>query len=383
MKPTPTKQPIQAQAPAAPAPAVEAVAEPEVNRDLVLPRPTPELNPRNRVLADIAKRANADADAAAQESVPVTGDDGEPVAAEPAAAPEAAADAAPAEAEEPAAEAAPPVLPTVSEAPKPAGIDPNAEYEFEVDGQKVKLKGSQVLGRVQKGEAADFRLHLATKLLEEAKKQQNQAQGQPSAQADATPSAKAASAPDVDEAQLAQAIQYGTPEQAAEALRQLRKQNASTVTADGLQAFLAQQLPRMVSDQIAFSDATRFVQTEYADIMRDPYLKELFLAQEKKLRTAGDQRGYRDLYQAIGDDIRTHFKLPKPGAPAVAAPVAKPTPAAPTLEQRKEAKAAAPAAPRLAASRLEGGGAVQKPKSREDTIRWMQESRGHRPINRI
>ena len=51
----------------------------EVKNDLVLLAPTPELNPRNQILKDIAERANADADRDAVETIRSVDDDGEEV----------------------------------------------------------------------------------------------------------------------------------------------------------------------------------------------------------------------------------------------------------------------------------------------------------------
>ena len=67
MKPTP-QQPAKTQPAAAPAPASAPATE---QHDLVMLAPTPELNPRNRAAAEIAQRANADADTSAKDVLPV------------------------------------------------------------------------------------------------------------------------------------------------------------------------------------------------------------------------------------------------------------------------------------------------------------------------
>jgi hypothetical protein len=382
MKTIPTKQPQQA-APA-PAAASAAPAAPEpVNTDLIRPAPTPDLNPRNRAAADIAKRANQDADAAASESVPEG--DGETMPAETTAtaAPQvsqqvtepAETEAAPAAAAEPASpEPAPEAAPAA--APATPGIDPNAEYDIVVDGQPMKLKGSQILSRVQKSEAADYRLQLASKLFEEAKRAAGM-QAQPPAQG-AAPHQQAPSQPaQLDEAQLAQLIQFGTSEQATEAIKALRAQRPDVVTQQDLQQFLRQGVSQQVRLEIMFAEGKSLVEKEYGDLLADPYLSKLFFVRENELRKAGDTRAHVELYKEIGEDIRKHFNRPSASRPAAPAPA---QPATPSLAAKLAAKVAAPAAPKLASARLDGGSQVQKPKSREDIINEMRTARGQHAL---
>jgi hypothetical protein len=348
-----------------------STAEPETpNRDLILPKPTPELNPRNRVMAEIAARANVDADEAAKETVQAVDDEGNEVAAEAATEPSAPSNDT--EGVEPQAEAASPAV----EAPAPSGVDPEAEYEIEIEGQLTKVKGSQIIdaGRrtLQKETAADYRLQLATQAYNEAQRQLAAAK-QPAQPAQPAPEP-------ITDLQLAELVQFGTKEQAAAAIAEVRRRDPSALTTEGMQQFMSAQLPRIVDRQLEFREATRFVQNEYGDLLTDPYLRQLFFVEEDRLRKAGDQRGYTDLYKAIGDGIRKHFNRPKaPGSPV--APTASAAPAK-TLEQRQAAKAAAPAAPRLASARLEGGATQQKPRSREEIIEQMRRSRGQDSLTR-
>lgn len=382
------------QAPA-PAAAVKAAPPPpppaESNHDLVLLKPTPELNPRNRLMAEIAARSNAQADVDAAETVQSVDDDGNPVSAAPATPdPDQTVDEPtpgdPADGTPPVAapEVTPEVAVAAAPAPAPAqaapdGIDPNADYELVVDGKPMKVKGSQIVdaGRraLQKETTADYRLQLATQTLEEAKR--IAAQLKPTPEAPAAPAA-------LDEASLAQMIQFGTPEQAAEAVKALRTQRPDTVTTQGLQQFLTTNLPAVVDAQLAFREAANHAKKEYGDLLADPYLSQLWYMKEDQMRKAGDVRAYGELYTAIGDDLRKHFNRPKPTtglapAPAAAAPT---QPAAPTLAQRQAAKAAAPAAPRLAAARMEGGADAVKPKTREEIIEQMRKARGQDSLQR-
>lgn len=363
---------VQAVEPPAPAPSTE------VNKDLVQPKPTPELNPRNRVMAEIAARSNKQADVDAQDAAETVDDEGNEVEPPPSteeAASDQEAEAAPAETPAPAES---PAAAAESTVPAASTVDPDAEYTIEIEGRPMKVKGAQIIdaGRrtLQKETAADYRLQLATAALEEARRQAAAVQqAAPTAQAPAP----------ITDIQLAELVQFGTKEQAAAAIAEIRRRDSSAVTAEGLQQFMTAQLPKVVDRQLDFREATRFVQNEYGDLLADPYLRQMFFWKEDSLRKAGDQRGYTDLYKAIGDDLRKHFNRPKAGVQTSAAPTSQPAAPAPTREQRQAVKAAAPAAPRLASARLDGGAGLPKPKTREEIIEGMRRSRGQDSLNRI
>lgn len=328
----------------------------------------PKLNPRNQAFAEIAKRANERQDANAAEPMPPVDGQAPPQdepelsvedAAAQANAASEAADKAEGEPQEAASDPAPKAGP-----PDPNAIDPNKDYDLTVDGKPLKVKGSKIIEAgfrtFQKESAADYRLELATKTLREA--QQIASQAKPIQEAIQTP-------PEINDLQLAELIQFGTKEQAADALKLLRQQNPATVTKDGLQTYMREQLPHFVQAQMLFQQAAQFAQSEYGDLLNDPYLKPLFLMKEEEFRKAGDQRPPMELYKSIGEDIRKHFNRPKS------------TPTVTSMEARKEAKAKAPAVPRLASSRL-GGEATQKPKTREEIIDGMRKARGQTSLSR-
>lgn len=353
---------------AAPAPAPEAPASEK--HDLVILAPTPDLNPRNRAMAEIAKRSNADSDAAAKETIALEGEEPQALEAPPPA--EAQEPEADPEATVPQAEPAAPA--SAAPAAAQSGIDLNADYDFVIDGKPVKLKGSQITARVQKGESADYRLELASRLLKEA--EQRASQQQLPAQGATRAQPQASQQPALDEAQLANMIQFGTQEQAAQAIKALRSQRPDTVTQQGLQSFMVQQLPRIVESQLAFRDGLALAKSQYADIIEDPYLRQLFFFKENEARKAGDTRPHVELYKAIGEDLRKHFNRPAPSAASAAAPTAQ----AAQRDQKLAAKAAAPAAPRLASVRLEGGDTSAKPKTREEVIEQMRRNRGQQSL---
>ena len=280
---------------------------------------------------------------------------------------------------EPVAEEATPVAETATETPAtepaaPAPIDPNAEVELIVAGKHVKVKASQVqeagVRALQKDFAADQKLELATKLLEEAKRR---AEGQPPVPTGAQPAAHPASAvQEKSDGELAELLQFGTKEQAATAIAEIRRRDAGAVTQDGLKEFIAKELPAAVSSHLAFHSAVTEAQSSYKDIFADPYLTSLFHMEEHKARQAGDARPHAELYKAIGDGIRTHFKLQAPAAPG------------PTLAEKQATKAAMPSVPKLASTRIENTAPAPKTReeAREGVIAKMQATRGQGKLNK-
>lgn len=333
----------------------EADSSGEVKNDLVRLPATPELNPRNQILADIAARSNEESDQNANETVDTMDEDGNITSA-------ITDDKNPIveEKEEQVEETTkePVVEQTTTPVVAPA-FDPDQEYDLVVNGKPMKVKGSQILERgkmaLQKETAADQKLELASRLLQEV-------------QAKVAPPAQAVEKPvSLSDEQLAEIIQYGTKEQAAQAIAELRKAGQSSETA---QLMMAKHLPQVVSDQLAFHEAAKFVQNEYGDLLTDPYLKQLFFMRENQLRQTGDSRPYVELYKSIGEELRTHFNKPKT-TPGTQQPAPK------TMEEKVAAKAAAPAAPKLASARMEGKGEAKAP-SREEIIAQMQKARGQR-----
>ncbi len=336
-----------------------ALEKAEDRNELISVAPTPDLNPRNQILREIAERSNTDADKNASETTDVIDDDGNIV------------DAAPIEQEEQPVEEStvnesqdeqPAAVEAEASAPAPvqSQFSPDQEYELIVNGRPMKVKGSQIIERgrmaLQKESAADQKLELASRLLQEVQ-QKIAPQPAPAVEEQST----------LSDEQLAEIIQYGTKEQAAAAIAELRRAGRSSEDA---QQMMAKQLPHVVSDQLAFHEAARFVQSEYGDLLTDPYLKQLFFMRENELRQTGDRRTYIDLYKHIGDDLRAHFNRPKT-TPSASQPAPK------TMEQKVAAKAAAPAAPKLASARMEGKGEVKAP-TREEIIAKTQIARGQR-----
>lgn len=320
------------------------------------PAPTPELSPRARAEREVWARSNKDR--AIEAAIPLPPVAGQEEAAAPA--PEK-----PAEGEKPVEEAAKP-----DEAGSVSTQADDPEVELIVNGKPTKFKQSQIVdaGRrtLQKDAAADMKLEIASKLLREAEERVGK---QPPSQEGAQPPAEPQKAvQEKSDADLAELLQYGTKEQAASAIAEIRRRDSGAVDQKGLQEFISRQLPDLVTSQLAFHTAVREAQAEFKDIFADPHLTTLFHVQEHRLRQAGDARPHAELYKEIGAGIRSHFKLPVPSKDT-----------GPTLEQKRDLKAATPAVPRAAAARVDPGDAGKKvtpEEARERALEALRKSRG-------
>lgn len=335
-------------------------------------KPNPQDNPRNIALAEIAASSAKKHGVDAAETAPSIDDDGNitpapaPAVAEPA--------------EEPATvEVAPeatiaPVEVAPLAAPQPDAIDPGKMYKVKVDGQEMEVPGKAIIDAgyrtFQKETAADFRLKMASELLREAEAkvrtatQSSAAVTQPATQASQIPQVQ-----DKSDAEIANALQFGTPEQAAEAASILR--GRGTQSQEEIQKFVAQTVRTTTKDELQFQDALNYVQTEFKDLLGNAHLKDLFFLKENQARAAGDRRPYKDLYKAIGEDLRTAFKMTATSASASAAP----TPTG-TVAARQALKRETAPVPRTAASRLSEAAETGKVKTPAEIIAGMAAQRG-------
>lgn len=329
-------------------------------------RPDPKKNPRNIILEEIAKGVHAQHEKEAAEQVPLIDDDGNITL------PEGAPPAEETPAEDASAESGShPSPPQEPAAAAPADkqlepIDPNKLYRVKIDGQEVEVPGKAIIDAgfrtFQKETAADFRLRLASQLLEEA-----EARVRAATPKDAPPAEKPSEK--LTDEQLAHAIQFGTAEQAAAALKELR--GRPSVTEERVASIVDARARRIAQDEIQFQEALSFVQSEYADLLANDYLRRLFLLEENRRRAPrerggeGDTRPYKELYRAIGEDLRKAFGLAKPaGGP--------PKPAANPREQRKQEMVPVP---KTAAARMKESEG-QKAPSVSEVIAKMAAARG-------
>lgn len=349
-------------------------------------KPDPAKNPRNIALAEIAKTVAKQHEIEFSETADSIDDDGNITPAKPAeAAPPAEeqpleqppsetppAEAAPQPPEEPAPAKAP-------AAPSQDAVDPEKEYEVTVDGQKMRVKGKAIIDAgfrtFQKETAADYRLKVATELLDEAEKRMRGATPPGAPPADATPKGRT-------DLEIAHDLQYGTAEQAAAALAELGKRNV--VTPEQVQAFASQQARLAAQDEYQFQEAKKFVENEYGDLLSNDYMRRLFFTEESRRRAPkerggeGDRRPYREVYQTIGEDLRKAFNMPKKAAPSQSAPTPSGTAAA-----RQERKAATPPVPRTAATRLAEAADQAKAKTPSEIIAEMAAKRGKSQLSTL
>ncbi len=338
----------------------------EGNNDPDYRKPNPQDNPRNISLNEIAKTVADQHAASAGETAPSIDDDGTVTPAAEAPSTEAATFPDEPAATEPAAPAA-----EVPASTQPDAIDPAKMYKVKVDGQEMEVPGKAIIDAgyrtFQKETAADFRLKMASELLRDA---QQQAQSRSAATvATPPPAAVVQQVTEKTDADLANALQFGTPEQAAEAASILRGRGA--VSQEEIQKFVAQQVRVTTKDELQFQDALNFVQTEYKDLLGNAHLKDLFFLRENQARAAGDKRTYKDLYKAIGDDLRSAFKMTTASASANAAPTPTGTAAARQALKRETAPV-----PRTAASRLNEAAETGKVKTPAEIIAGMAAARG-------
>lgn len=337
-------------------------------------KPNPQDNPRNIALREIAKTVAAKHVVEAAETAPTIDEEGNitpPPGETPPNEPPAPAEVL---AEEPSPEGPPPAEQPAPAAP--AAIDPLQDYDVVVDGQKMKVKGKAIIDAgyrtFQKETAADFRLQMASELLKEA---QAKAQGTPSPEAPPKPEAPKGKT----DAELANALQFGTPEQAAEALSEMRGRGA--VSPEQVQQFASQQARIAAQDELQFQDAMKFVQSEYADLLSNDYIKRLFFVEENRRRAPkdrggeADRRPYKELYRTIGDDLRTALKIPKQAASSPS----QPTPPG-TVAARQARKAETPPVPRTAATRLGEAAAAAKVATPSEIIAAMAAKRGQNQL---
>lgn len=277
-----------------------------------------------------------------------------------------------------------PDAPAAEPAPAaPEPFDPTKEYDIVVEGQTIKVPGSRIIemgkATLQKETAADYKLTLASNLLEEANRR-IAAAGAPPVK-DATPPAPT---PDPEQAtkealELAKAIQFGTQEQAAEAIRKLAARTGQPgITGEQVMGFMQQHMPAIIRDNMQFETALAWAQDEYKDLLQNDYLKRMFFAEEDRRRQMPDSAKlpYKDLYRAIGEDLRKAFGVQK----AVPPSPTKPAPA-PTLPAKQAVKAAAPTVPPTAAARLSDAPAPQRPKSVEEIVAATRAARKQPPLN--
>ncbi|HEY6019753.1 MAG TPA: hypothetical protein VIY48_07580, partial [Candidatus Paceibacterota bacterium] len=106
---------------------------------------------------------------------------------------------------------------------------------------------------------------------------------------------------------LAHAIQFGTEDQAAEAVAKLY--GGIRPSQEEIRGIVQQQVLQATPEVMKFQEANNFVRTNYPEIFADPLLEQQFMLSENARRQSGDARPHKDLYKELAETMVTKFKL--------------------------------------------------------------------------
>lgn len=155
--------------------------------------------------------------------------------------------------------------------------------KIKVNGVEMDLT-PEMIERAQKVTAADQYLAEAARIRRDAEQQNT---GRPSAQ-------DAGSQVEEDDLALARALQMGSEEDAAAAIRAIRQKSPSLSRDEVVTA---------AKDAIAMDDAVAWFQSEYDFIWKDPKLTALAMQRDQELLQS-ENLSYRDRYAKIGNELR-------------------------------------------------------------------------------
>lgn len=176
-------------------------------------------------------------------------------------------------------------------------------YKLKVNGKEVELSEEEMIARAQKVEAAD-------QYLAEAKRQAEALR----ATAAAPPPAGEQSADTLsdEDLALARALQVGSEEEAAKAIRALRQKPgpAPSINMDAL--------AQKVEADMDFKANAKWFQESYPELFADPDYMTLVLKRDQEMLSENNAKGivqpYKDRYAKIGDEIRKKFGINVDGA---------------------------------------------------------------------
>jgi len=309
--------------------------EPVVQSDEDAPTPEPRNEPRRLAMEEIERR---DLQTKGIAEPPVEEPPAEPAATEP------AAEAPP--------EAAPPEAPP--EAPQVVRVKVDGQ-EFDVPKADVDAAGG--VNAYQRERASENRLKKTNEALAEARRAQAALvqmiqKQQPPQQ---TPDQFLASKIDV--------IRYGSPEESAQALREVIERSNPRID----QNAITQQAVNKMQQTIAVSE----FQKEFADVVGTPLALKLATTLETErlaqMEKAGHTPVWSGFYRQIGNEVRS--VIGKPSQPATT--TGNPSPVPSDKEARKASIVNLPTAAARAAPPAES-----KPETRDDILREMRKSRG-------
>lgn len=305
--------------------------------------PTPEKNPRKKLMDELAERDMERRGVKEEDETP-----------EPA---KVAAPAAPVEAAAPVPEVVPPVA-----------SEPIKTVRVKVDGQEFDAPLAEVeeaggVSAYQRIKAADNRLQKANETLAQTRQtqaaiaewiQKNQTQKEP---------------PVTDAAFIASKIdtvRFGTPEESAAAMQEILARSTPKYEPDQL---VARAVSAINQDQAE----RRFVD-EFSDVVKVPLLLKLTiqLKNERLAQLKAPPPDWGEWYRTIGNEVRGAIgrqSQPASASPESAAPSG--TTSAPDKEARKASIVNLPTAAARAALPE-----ADKPESRDDLLNWARKTRG-------
>lgn len=259
-----------------------------------------------------------------------------------------------------AAAAVPAEAPAETPAPEPKKFKVEVKGQVaEVDEQAVIEAGLHALRH--KG-AAEMALREANNLLTQARGLAPQAPEAP-AQGQAP-----ASTPE-DALRLAEALQFGTKEDAAKAVAAMMNRG---VASQDINEVVARTVETRVRDVLDQDVAAKKLEEIVPELKTDKRVLVLLANEERAARMAGDARPYTQLYPEIGQKVRTWLDSLKAPAQAPAAGSA-----APTIAQRQAAKAAVPQ-PVSGRGAAPAAPAQPKPPTGSEIVAQMRAMRGQR-----
>lgn len=178
--------------------------------------------------------------------------------------------------------------------------------EQEVDQDAVLAAGVRAM---QKESAADKRLEEATKARDEAERLRLSVEATIAKLPGNAAAAKKSDQEMIVEKdalrEIVKAIQYGNPEEAADALQQYGEKMAQLGQTNALTKAELQNM-------LDLREAQQYVRTNYADVVEDQNLKSLLVSKINEKLAAGDSRPYQEIAKEIGDGLRQWKGTAKP-----------------------------------------------------------------------
>ena len=231
-----------------------------------------------------------------------------------------------------------------AQAPTPT---PPQKIIRKINGVDTEITEAMIVN-AQKVASADVYLSEAARMRNELATKQKPSEQDVSAEQQA----------DEDDLAIVRAIQIGTEEEAAAALRKLRTKQAAPVVDKAT-------ISKEIDERLAFNSAYSWFTTEYKDVMEDPVLEKLARERDARLVQAGDRRPYAERFKETGDVIRAweQERATKRGL------------VADTQSKQARKEAAAPA-PKPATARHTTQQAEETEESPSEVIAKMREKRG-------